>query len=392
MAVILEKKNSQYFANRKRRYRKIITTIIISIIIIVIAMVLFLICQLNNIEYTDYTVTQSIERKDSAYTQYINYNEGLLRYSKDGAMYINRQGEFIWNSTYDMHNPIPDISGEYIVISDLGNKNIEVFNKSGHVISLEVLYPIMKVEVASQGVVAVLMDGGDVNYIQLYSTTGQNLIDSRTTVEKNGFAVDFSMSNDGNKLVTSYISINDGLIQSKVTFYNFGRVGQNYEARIVGGFDYGQTLVSKVEFINNNTIVAFGDDKFSIYKMEEIPELIYEEAFQTEIKSIAYNDKYIGIIQKNNSDSEGRYLLTVYNEEGNKVLNEEISYNYNQFKIANGDIIFNSNTDLNILRINGKAKINATFDNGLKYAFPMGLKDEYLIVDQSSINKVKLVK
>ena len=113
MAVILEKKNSQYFANRKRRYRKIITTIIISIIIIVIAMVLFLICQLNNIEYTDYTVTQSIERKDSAYTQYINYNEGLLRYSKDGAMYINRQGEFIWNSTYDMHNPIPDISGEY---------------------------------------------------------------------------------------------------------------------------------------------------------------------------------------------------------------------------------------------------------------------------------------
>ena len=65
------------------------------------------------------------------------------------------------------------------------------------------------------------------------------------------------MSDDGQRLVTTYISISKGLIQSKITFYNFGMVGQNYEDKIVAGFDYGQTLVSKVEFINKDTVCIF---------------------------------------------------------------------------------------------------------------------------------------
>ena len=208
------------------------------------------------------------------------------------------KGNSIWNSTYDMHNPIVDTCGEYVVISDKGNKSLELINEAGHVNSLEVLYPIIKAEVANQGVIAVLMDGGDENYTQFFSPTGKNLVDSRTIVEEHGFPVDFSLSRDGQKFVTSYISINGGLVQSKVTFYNFGAVGQNYEAKIVGGFDYGQTLISKVEFINNDTVCVFGDDKFNIYNMEEIPKLIFEEPFETEVKSISFNEDYIGIIKR----------------------------------------------------------------------------------------------
>ena len=393
MAVILEKNDSQYFENRKRRYKRIIGTVIIGLVLIAVIAILFIIYQLNNINYSDYTVTESLERIDSSYTQYTNYNGGILRYSKDGAMFINMQGESKWNSTYDMDNPVSGICDDYVVISDVGNKKLEVFNNLGHVTSIEVLYPIIKAEVAHQGVTAVLMDGGDVNYLQFFSPTGQSLVDTRTTVENSGFAVDFSLSTDGEKLVTSNISINEGLIQSKLTFYNFGVVGQNYQAKVVGGFDYGQTLVTKVEFINNDSVVVFGDDRISFYKMEEIPKHLYEETFQTEIKSIAYNDEYIGLVQRNiDGDGDGRYLLTIYNEEGKNELSEEINYNYDHFYITSDEAIFYSNTELNILRLNGKEKCNFIFDKYISNIFPMSSKNEYLIVDQSNINRVKLVK
>ena len=391
MAVIMKNKESQYFKNRKRRHKKIIVSIVFITILVAVAITLFVVYQLSNITYSDYKVTESLEREDGTYTNYTNYNDGVLRYSKDGAMYTDLQGNFIWNSTYDMNHPIPNIAGEYLLISDVGNKTMELFNTSGNIKSIEVLYPIIKAEVANQGVVSVLMDGGDVNYFQLFSSTGQTLINSRTTIEKNGFAVDFSMSDDGEKLVTSYISISSGLVQSKTTFYNFGMVGQNYEDKIVGGFDYGQTLVSKVEFINNDTVCIFGDDKFSIYRMEEIPKLIFEETIQTEVKSIAFNNEYIGIIQKN-TDGDGRYLLTVYNEQGGKVISEEVSYNYDSLYIINDEIIFRSNTDVNVLRLNGKEKFDFSFDKTIEHVFPMFLKDEYLIIDQDNINRIKLIK
>lgn len=391
MADISEKRDLQYFENRKRRYKKNLTRIVISVIVIAVVGILFIIYQVNNVKYSDYKVLESEEREDSVSTQYVDYQGGILRYSKDGAMFMDLKGESIWNSTYDMNNPVYDICGDYLVISDVGSKKIELFNSSGHVISLEVLHPIIKTEVASQGVVAVLMDGGSVNYIQFFSNTGQELVDSRTTVENNGFAIDFSISDDGAKLATSYISINNGLIQSKVTFYNFGLVGQNYEARVVGGFDYGQTLVSKLEFINNTTAVVFGDDKLSIYKVEEIPELTYEETLETEVKSIAYNEEHIGLVQKN-PDGDGIYIVTVYNEQGDKVLTEEIDYNYDNLTLTKDELIFCSKTNLSILRLNGNEKLSLGLDKGIQHIFPMSLKSEYLIIDQSNISKIKLVR
>lgn len=393
MAVMLEKNDSKYFENRKRRTKRIVRTVVTGLIVTAVIALLLIIYQFNNLNYSDYTVTNSIEINDNSYTQYTSYNGGILKYSKDGAMFINIQGESKWNSTYDMNAPVSSVCEDYVVIGDTGNKKLEVFNGSGHVTSIEVLYPIIKSEIAHQGVTAVLMDGGDVNYLQFFSPSGQSLVDARTTVEKNGFAVDFSLSTDGEKLVTTNISIYEGLIQSKLTFYNFGMVGQNYQAKIVGGFDYGQTLVTKVKFINNDTVAVFGDDSISLYKMEEIPKLIYEEKLQAEIKSIDYNDEYIGLVQKNiDGDGDNRYLLTVYNEKGNKELIEEISYNYGKFKITSDEAIFYSTNELNILRLNGKEKCSLSYEKNIFHIFPLLLKNEYLIVDQSNLNKIKLEK
>ena len=51
-------------------------------------------------------------------------------------------------------------------------------------------------------------------------------------------AVAMALSQDGRKLVTSYLSLGNGKLESWVTFYNFGDVGQNYVDNMVGSYSF----------------------------------------------------------------------------------------------------------------------------------------------------------
>lgn len=74
------------------------------------------------------------------------------------------------------------------------------------------------------------------------------------------------------------------------------------------------------------------------------------------------------------------------------MLDEDISYNYSKFDIVKEELIFFSDTELNILRLKGKEKFNTTFDQYISYVFPMTFQDEYLIIDNSNVKRIKLVK
>ena len=61
MAIELEKKDKQYFENRKRRYKRMLTFLILTLLIIVAFVIAFLFIN-KNIYYTDYILTDSSER------------------------------------------------------------------------------------------------------------------------------------------------------------------------------------------------------------------------------------------------------------------------------------------------------------------------------------------
>ena len=50
-------------------------------------------------------------------------------------------------------------------------------------------------------------------------------------------------------------------MKTNVVFYNFSEVGQNETERVVGGFNhYDSTIVADVNFIDENTVAAVGED------------------------------------------------------------------------------------------------------------------------------------
>jgi hypothetical protein len=391
MAIEIEKHELRSFEIRKRKHKQRVIILTLMLLFIVLGVAAFVVNQILHKDYTTYQVIHSTEREDSNSARYQSYGTGVFRYSKDGAMAMDGAGTLLWNGTYEMKDPIVDICNKFVVVSDRGYESIQIFDGEGGMATINVLNPIIKVVVAEQGVVAVLMEGIEANYIELYSLEGQLLVDSRTTTEKDGCPIDIALSNDGKKLVTSYIYINNGAVQNKLTFYNFGGVGQNYVSRVAGGFDYGQTLIPDVEFLTNNTVCAFGDDKFSLYSMTEQPELLYEETFTEEIKSTFHNDKYVGFVL-NNADGEDKYRVLVYDLKGEKVTDKMMNYDYDTIVLSGEELILYSNLEWIILKINGVEKFHYTFETDISYIFPVNNYDKYILIDTINMSEVLLTE
>ena len=391
MAIELERRELRSYELRKKKHKQKITLMVAIGLTIAVIIGTFVIKQILDKNYTTYEVVHTTKREDSSSAMYKSYKSGVVRYSRDGIMAMDGTGNMLWNGTFEMTNPIVDICEDYVVVADRGGKTLQIYSGKGQSKSIPVLNNILEVEVANQGVVAVLMESKGSNIIEMYSEDGTWLTDIRTTNVKNGFPIDIDLSNDGRKLVTSYMFLNNGVVQNKVTFYNFGPVGRSYEDQVVGSYDYGQTIVPQVEFVNNDTVAVFGDHKISIYNVPNVPKLTYEEEFVNEIKSVIYSTKYIGVVL-NNSEGEDKYQIIIYDLKGNVLLKENINYEYKTISFAGDDIIMYSDTGCKILNINGNEKFNFNFDRNISYLFPINNADKYILIDDVNMEEIKLMK
>lgn len=391
MAIELERRELRSIELRKKKMKQRITILIFLGSLIGIIIGTFIIKQILDRDYVSFQVLHTTKRKDSSQAQYVGYRGGVIRYSRDGAMAMDSTGNMIWNGAYEMTNPIIDITDQYAVIADRGYKTIEIFNGKSKLPTLNMLSPIMKVEVANQGVVAVLMDDSDTNRIELYSEEGTHLAGIRTINQKDGYPVDISLSNDGRKLVTSYISFNKGVVQNKVTFYNFGSVGKNYIDKLVGYFDFENTIVPSIEFVNNDTVVAFGDNRFSIFSVKEVPSLKFEKSFESEIKSICYNETYVGVVL-NNFEGEYNNQVIIYDLDGNLLMDKKTNFVYNRIVLSGDELIMSSDTECLIFKVNGEKKFEYKFDRNINYLFSVNNEDKYILIDDINMEEIQLIE
>lgn len=378
------------YENRKKRYKKRRTVIISILILALLSVAAVYLYRLYNRNYQSYEVIKTTESTGDGAIAYLSYGSSVIKYSKDGAEAIGENGDLLWNGSYEMKSPIADTCGKYAVIADKGGKSIQIFNEEGAAGSITTIYDIIKVEVASQGVVAALMEEGESNHIILYDIDGTVLGEKVTDVNNSGYPIDLSLSDDGEKLVISYLSVTQGELISTVAFFNFGEVGQNYTDRFVGGYEFKDMVIPRVAFLDNNTVCVFKEDGFLIYSMDEIPSMLHEENLEGKIKSILYNDKYIGAVVEDGETAKNQLML--FDLRGGKVLNRELDFDYQKIFLTKEEIIMYDNLSCMIMKINGKIKFQCTFDGNIAAFYPINNLDRYYLIDASEIEEISLVE
>ncbi len=343
--------------------------------------------------YNSYEVIEDTGVENAAISDYVPYQNSLLKYSKDGAVYIDEKGKVVWNETFAMKMPRADVSGEYVAIADMSGNDVYIFNKEGKVANTTMPYQICDIAVASQGEFAVILKADKANYINIYDKNGEQISERQTTIDKSGYPMDIDLSEDGEKLFSAYLTIDGVNTKYSLSAYNFGVAGQNENAdRLMGGYQLEDTVVAKVEFLDNNTICAFGDNQIIIYSMKQKPSQKAEIALESEVKSVAFNTDYIAIVVPNEEDkrSDSPYRLELYNTNGRKVMEKDIDFDYDHIRIVGNEIVFTGGNTCHIYTTDGKQKFSGSFQKNVMDVIPTGYSRRYIVLYDSGSEIVRL--
>ncbi len=347
----------------------------------------------KHLVYTEYDVLSVSELTEIINGEYKAYGDYILRYSMDGISCMDKNGGLVWGQAYEMKNPIVDVCNNYVAVAAQKGNEVYIFNKSGYQGEVKTQYPISAICVAGQGVVAVMLEDSGNNYIKLYDTAGEELVTIKSSLEGEGYPFAFSLSEDGKKLALSSLDIDGNSLRNVVEFYNFSDVGQNYVEQLVGAYqeEFQNSLVPKIEFINNNTVCAFADNQIVVFQMKEIPEIIATVPVEEKINAVFYNDSYIGLISEH--EQEGAlFQLQVYTADGKEVSGisgTKLSEEYSQAFFTKENLVLYNEYSCEIINMGGVEKFNYTFDKNivlLKYI----ADSRYTLITPSSISEIRL--
>lgn len=340
--------------------------------------------------YTKYEVIKAVEREDSAGTQFTVFHGNILKYSKDGAMCMDANNRMIWSQTYEMQSPVADICEDYAVIGDKKGNWIYIMDTSGPCGEIKTTMPIQRVQVANQGMVAILMEQDGTGYIQVYDKEGKFLAEGELHTENSGYPLDLTISNDGKKMAVSLLDVNEGNVKTTITFYNFDSVGQNEIDNIVGQYSYSDMVFPKVEFLTNDIMAAFGNGKAVIFEGTQKPQVKKEITVKQEIRSIFYNEAYIGFVFINENAKE-TYKMQVYDLRGAEVLSKNFKMEYQEIGfLENDEICIRNDLECAIYTLRGVEKFHANFEKSIfKIMSASGLRD-YIFLTDGETQKIRL--
>lgn len=389
----------EYFKNRKnelyskeykenlRRHRKKVFIITASTALaVVVACVVIYLYNVNR-KYTGYSVLAEATREESGNAGYVELDNSIVRYGMDGVACYDQKHNMQWNQSYEMKDPMIDICESYMALCDKGGTKFYVFSKDGLKGEVDTQLSIKRIEVANQGVVAVLVEDGELNRINYYDRMGNLLAENKAPIEKSGYPMDISLSNDGKKMGVSYMSMETGSINTKIAFYNFDTVGANEIDHLVSAKEYEDALVPELEFVNATTAVVFGDGFYSIFQGSQKPVETVKKKEKQEIVSVFYSEAYIGMVLE--ATGETPYLMKIYDLKGKEVLSMGFDMAYDEIKIKDDNIYMRNSTQCRMYNMKGKLKFQEEFEEGLVDVLPLS-EDRMVVVFGESVKTIKL--
>lgn len=361
-------------------------------VVLVAVVAAFLLIQWRDKVFTDSEVvaTAPVTLVQGATVEDLGGN--LLIYSKDGASCLNTSGSAIWNRTYEMQSPIISISGQTVAIGDYNGRSIYVMDKNSEKGVVNTNLPIRDLCVSENGVVAAVLDDSDVTRINVYNgneSTEEAIAYGKATMDKSGYPVSISLTPNGKIMAVSYLYVDSGNMKSSVAFYNFGEVGKNETDNYVSGYDYLNTVIPYVQFMDNDSAFAVSDDRIVFFSGAERPTNVASDLLTEEVRSIYYNESYVGLVFVD-QNGESAYRLDVYNSAGSKVHSQLFDIEYTDIVFHKDQIILYNDLDCQICNIKGVDKFVGEFDKSTSLVIPTGSAYKYIGVTSDSIDTIEL--
>jgi hypothetical protein len=317
--------------------------------------------------YSSYTTAweKEIPSTEGGYAGYEKFGSNVLKYTRDGASYIDGHGKIVWSTSYEMKNPVVSVNGDYAAIGDRQGTGIYIFNLSGSLGQATADLPIVNVSVSAYGVVAAQEEDSTASYILFYNKDGTALdVKIKLVMSQSGYILDSSLSPDGTQLMLSDVYVSEGTLGNRISFYNFSDYGMSYPDRLVAGFEeFGTSLAPRVKFLSDRRAVAFAAGKVAFYSLENVtsPEMLQMVSLDEEMKAVAYSENAVAVVT-DDSSGEAPFRLHIYNTDGKETANTGVDYSWQDISIDDDFVIFRNDDSCRIYGTDGKERFDGRFD------------------------------
>ena len=252
-------------------------------------------------------------------------------------------------------------------------------------------YTLTKVRVAAQGVVAAVLEDGDITYVNVYDSSGTLLVKSKTTMNENGYPLDIDISADGQKLAVSYLTMDNKDVKTNIVFYNFSAVGQSAADYQVNSVEYEAAVAPAVHFLSGSYAVACRDDGLTFFSGRQVPEQRAESTVDQEIFSIFHSDDYVGIITANEDEAhKNKYKMQIYRADGSRCGTGYFDMDYTNVVAEEGEIILYGTHDIEIYSTGGRKKASVEYEKQISGMIKLGGFHKYQVLTPDSTDKIRL--
>ena len=384
----IEQNRNDYRTKIKRhKLKNVYRVLLVVVALLAVAVLVFVQYKLH--VYTGYDTVSTVLLENSAGAEDIRLHDSVLTYSKSGAHCTNTKGAVTWNQTYEIQDIIVKTCKNVSAIASYNGREIYVQDTKKQLGSISTTLPIKDIAVAANGNVTAVVADTDVTWINTYDCTGQLLFTGQAHMDESGYPVAISLSPNGIILAVTYVYVDAGMLKSNVVFYNFGPVGENMNDHVVGMYFYSDILIPEIQFVDDETAFAIGNDRIMIYKGNQTPTEKAGYLLNKEIQSVFYGDKRVGVVFVSD-DTEHTYMMDVYDTSCKKVGTYYFDMDYTDIFFEEECFVIYNENECHIMTYDGKDKFNGFFSKACDLLFPAGGKFKYVFVTETSMDIIQL--
>lgn len=383
--------------SRRRQNADIFTQgrrVVILLLVLVGIIILGLAFQNRFKTHTKFKLKWMHELSEGSLVDYISLGNGFLKYSKDGAVYLKKNGKNVWVDSYEMSNPKTNTNGKYAIVFDVGSKQIVSYTKEGKAASIDTELPIIKAIVSKSGVVTALVEESKSTDIVFFDNEGKKLdITVKSKLSGDGFPTDIAISPDGTALLAAFQYLKGSSMMGRVVFYDFSEIGKNMPNRVVGGFDeeFVSSMVARVKYLDKINSVAIASDGLYFFSSKNIasPKLVKTIKAESDIEAVAFEGDRLCVVYKNTSEKYN-HTLYIYSKTGSVLLKKEFSGDFNKLDMQKGYIYMTKNDNAIIMNTSGVIKYSGSLDVNIHKIVKSGFLSGFTVLGDNDFRGIVL--
>lgn len=337
--------------------------------------------------FETYEVLSTYERTDTMTTRYTEFLNYVLKYSNDGVSCVDSSNNLIWSQTYNMQNPMIAVCKGSAAIAEENGTEAMIFGGAGLEGNIQTKLPIRQISISSQGVLAALLEDGDVMRLKLYNKKGEELVESKFELKDAGYPLRMSLSADATKLAVTFLQVQDGSVNTCLAFYNFGSVGENQEDHLVAAQTVQGMVMPSVQYLDNTHCFAVGTGRLLLYEGAQIPEQVIEIEIDREIHSVFYSDSAVGLVLDGEEES---YALQVYDVQGRLRFETEFDQEYRTLKFSGNNILIYNDFECMMMNQTGNIFFTGIFQESISNMYSLSGSDRFIIMHASRTDQIRL--